>query len=102
MSKKKYKMFDWIPYLFGNEVPDDDQTEEIQKEDADNKEEQKAKKSKKKKRREEINDENPISFRTVTEPLTVQQIVYFVVRDLLYAIGPMLSYICIAMLCILV
>lgn len=102
MSKKKYKIFDWVPYLFGNEVPDEDQTEEIEKEDADTEKEEKNNKSKKKKRRAEINDENPVSFRTVTEPLTVQQIVYFIVRDLLYAIGPMLSYIWIAMLCIVI
>ncbi len=55
----------------------------------------------KKKKRRGIDDEDPVSFRTSTEPLTVQQAVYYALRDLLYASGPMITYIVITMLCIL-
>ena len=55
-----------------------------------------------KRRRRGIDDEDPVSFRTATEPLSVQQMVYYCIRDLLYAAGPMFSYILITLACIIV
>lgn len=101
MKKRKgYRPFDWIPYLFGKEVNEDDNDKEqnttTEESDRSDKKKQKAKK------RRGIDDENPVSFRTATEPLTVQQIIYYVIRDLLYASGPMFSYIIITLLCIII
>ncbi len=56
----------------------------------------------KKKRKKGIDDEDPVSFRTATGKLTIQQILYYVVRDLFYAAGPMITYIVITILCIVV
>ena len=96
--KKKYHPFDWIPYLFKGEIPQHPEDEPAGEEDTSGKESG----GKKKKRRKGIDDENPVSFRTVNGPLTWQQKFYFVVRDLSYACGPMFGYIITALVCIIV
>ena len=67
--KKKYHPFDWIPYLFKGEIPQHPEDEPEGEEDTSGKESG----GKKKKRRKGIDDENPVSFRTVNGPLTWQQ-----------------------------
>ncbi|MCR4902423.1 MAG: CPBP family intramembrane metalloprotease [Butyrivibrio sp.] len=94
-NDKKYKAFDWIPYLFGNEEPDQED------EDKDKTEEKADEPKKNKKKRKGIDDENPVSFRTTTGRLSIQQIIYFIFRDLIYASGPMFAYIGITLLCII-
>ena len=111
------KRFAWIAYLFDGETQE---TEEASKEPEDvlNEPEDKAagpgtktaedetaepgKAAPKKKKRSGIDDEDPVSFRTATGPLTVQQIIYYILRDMLYASGPMLTYIGITLFCICV
>ncbi len=104
MKKSKgNRPFDWIPYLFGKEENEEDNAEEqnvITEESND--ESTNNKKKKKVKKRKGIDDEDPVSFRTANEPLTVQQIIYYVLRDLAYACGPMFSYIGITILCIII
>ncbi len=108
-SKKKnkgYRMFDWIPYLFGDTAQelDNEQEEETDDEVIETEEplEDQSQKSRRKKKRKGIDDENPVSFRTTTGPLTKQQCVYFAVRDFFYATGPMFTYIWITLLCIFI
>lgn len=107
------KRFAWIAYLFDGEtkVTEDaiKETEEASKEPEDvlNEPEDKAAgpekaAAPKKKKRSGIDDEDPVSFRTATGPLTVQQIIYYILRDMLYASGPMLTYIGITLFCICV
>ncbi len=120
-KNNRYKMFDWIPYLFGNEAVelseekegeqtgetvDTKESEETSSEKSDDvkvsEEPVALKKKKSKKKRKGIDDENPVSFRTVTGPITVQQAIYFAVRDFFYATGPMFKYIWISLLCIII
>ena len=89
-KKKKYGPFDWLPYLFGREPEPPGREEEAEESPG------------KKKKRRGIDDENPVSFRTANGPLTIQQKIYFVARDLFYASGPMISYIVITIICIIV
>ena len=56
---------------------------------------------KKKKKRKGIDDEDPVSFRTATGPITFQQAVYYAVRDLFYSAGPMFVYIFITLACVI-
>ncbi|MBR6239117.1 MAG: CPBP family intramembrane metalloprotease [Lachnospiraceae bacterium] len=44
--------------------------------------------------------EQVTSFRQKTEPLTPEQIIFFSVRDFFHAIGPMVSYIVISLVCL--
>ena len=95
-ERKKPRLFDWIPYLFGTEETSHAGETDDASTDGDAKP-----KDRKKKKRKGIDDENPVSFRTTIGPITAQQAVYFVLRDLLYASGPMFTYIAITLLCIL-
>ncbi len=108
-KNKKYMMFDWIPYLFGDtaEEPEEEQITEPEEDDEaekteDSESDETVKKKKRKKKRKGIDDENPVSFRTTTGPLTMQQCIYFAVRDFFYATGPMFKYIWITLLCIII
>ena len=101
-KKNRGGMFDWIPYLFGDkeqeaELPD---IQELNNESL-NEGDVKAPVKSKKKKRKGIDDENPVSFRTATEPLTFQQIIYYIFRDVMYAAGPMFTYIIVTLLCII-
>ena len=60
------------------------------------------KQKKKKKKRKGIDDEDPVSFRTATGPITIQQGVYYALRDMVYAMGPMFAYIMITVVCVIV
>lgn len=46
--------------------------------------------------------ENVTSFRQKTEPLTPEQMIFFSVRDFFHAIGPMITYIVITLVCLTV
>jgi len=98
---KIQKRFEWLKYLFDDDYQVEENISDTDDPATDTTEE-KINRSKKKKERKGIDDDDPISFRTATEPLTFQQIVYYIIRDLLYASGPMFSYIGITLLCIII
>ncbi|MCR5177855.1 MAG: CPBP family intramembrane metalloprotease [Lachnospiraceae bacterium] len=109
-GRKRYRLSDWMGYLFNGTVPEEDDeaqsSDAVSDTDEGSADEGSSKagsgKKKKKRRRRGIDDEDPVSFRTVTGPLSVQQILYYVFRDLFYASGPMITYIVISLLCILI
>ncbi len=111
--KKRYHLSDWMGYLFNGTVPEDDEEAQSSNDAADKSDDGEAensadqdsegsKKKKKKRRRRGIDDDDPVSFRTATEPLSIQQIFYYIFRDLFYAAGPIITYIVISLLCILI
>ena len=105
-GKKKYRPFDWLSYLFDKEEQTDTaEAEETAVVEVPPEVQEAVRtgtsKGRKKTKRKGIDDEDPVSFRTATGPISVQQAVYYAVRDLLYSAGPMFVYIVITFLCVI-
>ena len=104
LSKRRRRIrFAWLDYLFDEQhEPTQAEAPEVTEEQPVQQTEETPSRFRRKKKREGISDTDPVSFRTVTGPITAQQAVYFAVRDVLYAMGPIFTYIGITMVCILV